>query len=98
MSLQESNPFAQGPLAARAEVAYPAEFHFRIIAEAQGTDTGELGRVLSRYDVTAALTPSRQSAAGRYAAYSLSVRLASREELGALDSALRSVPGVRLVL
>lgn len=98
MSLQETNPFARHRQIAAVEVVYPSEFHFRIIVEAKTADETVLSSAIARYRVTAPLSASRQSSAGRYLAYSLSVRVESRDELNALDAAIKSVPGVRMVL
>jgi putative lipoic acid-binding regulatory protein len=80
-------------------VAYPAEFHFRIIVEAAAAEAeAGVNRVLAGYRVTAPLAVSQASSAGRYCSYSVSVEIRSRAELHALDAALKRVPGVRMVL
>lgn len=98
MNRQASNPLEHSQQTANREVVYPAEFHFRIIVEAQLAVKSRLGSVVAGYSVTSPLTSSRQSSAGRYQAYSLSVLIKSREELNALDAAIKQVPGVRMVL
>lgn len=98
MSLQENNPFNRSRGEPPVEVSYPAEFHFRIIAEAQMAAGSKLREAVAGYRVTAPLTASRQSTAGRYEAFSLSVMIQDRDELNELDAAMKKVPGVRLVL
>lgn len=81
------------------EQVYPAEFHFRIIVEAQGSDVVALREALSTYRVTAPLAPSRvSSGSGRYQSYSVSIELRSRTEMVAFDANMRRVPGVRMIV
>lgn len=80
------------------EVAYPAQFHFRII-----TDTGEameaaLAQAVAAYTVTSPLALARASSGGRYTAYAVSAILQSRDEMEAFDAAIRKIPGVRMLL
>lgn len=98
MSLQENNPFARYRQTREKEFLYPAEFHFRIIVDAQRADEAALGSALTEYSVTAPLAVSRHSSGGHYLAFSLSVSIANREELDALHATLKKVPGVRMVL
>lgn len=94
------NPFSTPRPGGGPEAVYPSEFHFRIIVDAQQADACAplLEEAAASYRVTAPLAVSRHSSAGRYLAYSLSVRLESRDELEALDAAIKRVPGVRLLL
>ncbi|MEI7900979.1 MAG: DUF493 family protein [bacterium] len=99
MSLSETNRFARTPRAVSEQaVTYPAEFHFRIIVEAEAVAATALGRVLAAYQVTAPLRISRASSTGRYHAYSVSVDIQSQAELHTVDVALKQVPGVRMIL
>ncbi len=99
MSISESNRFGRTPRAAQEHaVAYPAEFHFRIIVEADAAAETALGLFLAAYHVTAPLTASKVSTAGRYQAYSVSVEIQSQAELHAFDGAVKRVPGVRMLL
>ena len=99
MSISETNRFTPEQRAVQDQtVAYPAEFHFRIITEANVAVEDTLGAMLAAYRVTAPLTGSRASSAGRYHAYSVSVEMQSQAELHAFDGALKQVPGVRMVL
>ena len=99
MSISESNRFArkQAPVVEQ-EVAYPAVFHFRIIVEVGAAAESVLEVAVAAYKITQPLTSSQASAAGRYQAYSVSVEMQSRAELYAFDAAVKSVPGVRMLL
>jgi len=97
MKILEDKRFGEGQGPAQ-EVVYPAQFHFRVIAEAAVFVESELVSVLAGYRVTAPLAASRVSGGGRYHAYSVSVEMGSREELDVFDAALKRVSGVRMVL
>jgi putative lipoic acid-binding regulatory protein len=80
------------------QVEYPATFHFRVIVEPQTFDETALAALLAAYRVVEPLAVSQASSAGRYRAYSVSVEIESQAALHAFDAALKSVPGVRMVL
>ena len=99
MSISEPNRFARTQRAVQEQaVAYPAQFHFRIIVEAAAAPEAALGIVLAAYRVTVPLTASQVSSSGRYQAYSVSVEIQSQAELHAFDGAVKQVPGVRMLL
>ncbi|MDD4018552.1 MAG: DUF493 family protein [Kiritimatiellae bacterium] len=99
MGLLEVNRFGRLPASvSERELVYPAEFHFRILAEAESAAEAALGAAVAPYRVTAPLAFSRGSSGGRYRAYSVSVQIENREELLAFDAAVKRVPGVRMVL
>ena len=98
MSLVEKDRFARLPQTAPDELTYPAEFHFRIIAEAQSCAETALKALVAAYRVTAPLATSQASATGRYQAFSVSVTMRSRDEMHAFDAAVKQVPGVRMLL
>jgi len=80
------------------ELAYPAQFHFRVITDAAEGMEAALAAAARAYEVTSPLTPSRASAGGHYMAYAISVLMQSREQMEAFDAAIRSIPGVRMLL
>ena len=84
--------------AAEAGRLYPAEVHFRIVVERDFAGADALRRVLAAYEVTSPLAAGAVSAAGRYCAWRVSVRLKGRGEMARIDRELRAVPGVRLLL
>jgi putative lipoic acid-binding regulatory protein len=98
MSLFETDRFVRPPQSAPAEVSYPAEFHFRVIVETQASAEAALSATLAAFQVTVPLTSSQASSGGRYQAYSVSVMMQTRDELHAFDTAIKKVPGVRMLL
>ena len=80
------------------ELAYPAQFHFRVIADSGADIAPALAEAAGAYQVTAPLALSRASSGGRYTAYGISVLMQSREEMEAFDAAVRKIPGVRMLL
>jgi putative lipoic acid-binding regulatory protein len=83
---------------AAQELAYPGEFHFRILTETATHAETALAARIAAYRVTSPLAVSRDSSTGRYRAFCVSVRLEDREEHLRLDAEIKQVPGVRLVL
>ena len=77
---------------------YPAQFHFRIITDSDASIELVLAEALGAYQVTSPLTHSRASSGGRYAAYSVSILMQSREEAEAFGVAVKKIPGVRMLL
>lgn len=99
MSLIEVNRFDRLPAPPSAqEQVYPAVFHFRILTESESTAETSLAAAVAAYQVTVPLAFSQGSSGGRYHAFSVSVNIRSREEMQALDAAIKLVPGVRMVL
>ena len=90
-SIPQQDGFAQ-------ELAYPAQFHFRIIADAGGGAAPALAEAVRAYEVTSPLAPSRTSPGGLYTAYSVSILMQSREQMEAFDTLIRAIPGVRMLL
>jgi len=77
---------------------YPAVFHFSVIVDAKRDISGGLSAALAGREVTAPPQPGPPSASGRYATLRLSARCANREEHESLLSALKNIPGVKMVL
>ena len=98
MSIKVPDTFARNNPSQSQELVYPAEFHFRIIADTEFEANSALAEVLAVYKVTAPLAASRSSSAGRYRAYCVSIEMQSQEELHAFDAAVKRVPGVRMLL
>ena len=80
------------------ENVYPAEFHFRIIANAQSAPEDGIRSFLADYDVTSPLESSQLSKGEKYRSFAVSVRVSSREEHDTLDKGLRLQDGVKIVL
>ena len=98
MSALDSNHLSGVAQTATVEVAYPAEFHFRIIVEKCVAVFSLLEAAVGGHKVTSPLSACRVSSNGRYRSFSLSVMICDRDELTALDAKLKKVPGVRMVL
>lgn len=79
-------------------LAYPACFHFRILADTEAHVESELLQVVNTFQVIEQLVPARASTAGRYTAYGVSIMMQSRAEMVAFDAAVKQVRGVRMVL
>jgi len=79
-----------------ANVEYPAECHLSVITDGREGMEAALGAALSPYMVTAGLTAGKAS--GKYVAWRVSVTVGSRDELHAVDNAVRCIAGVRMVL
>ncbi len=80
------------------EVKYPVDVHHRLIVLRDEYDEGRLRAALAPYKITADLEQSNESKGGKYISFGFSAMINSRDELYALDSALRAVPGMKMVL
>ncbi len=79
-------------------LAYPASYHFRIIIHSSSQALDGITLVLEEYEVVAPLTRGQSSSAGSYHSYNVSVNLPDRDSHLKLDSAIRAVAGVRIVI
>ena len=78
---------------------YPAVHHFSVICDAAAGDIeSALQALLSSYDVVSPLSRGRQSSGGKYQVLKLSVRFQGRVEHIAFDTAVKALPGVRILL
>ena len=77
---------------------YPAVFHISVIADASRDISAGMGAALAGRDVVAAPQPGPGSRSGRYATIRLSARLATREDHESLNTALKNIPGVKMVV
>lgn len=80
------------------ELAFPVTVHFKIIAEDQPDLRAHLEIALCELAIHEDLAAGRNSAAGKYITYNLSISVYSRERLKEIDERLRAVPGVKMVL
>ena len=89
-----NNPFG------KAELKYPVEWNFRIIAVAAQADSvlAEVQKVMSRSKVTKPLELTSKSKEGTYQTMTFSAELASHTEMEILDGALKAIPGVKVVI
>ncbi len=80
------------------EVRYPVNVHHRLIILRDEYDEAKLREVLAPYHITADLEQSNESKGGKYISFGFSAMMHSRDELYGLDAALRTVPGMKMVL
>jgi putative lipoic acid-binding regulatory protein len=81
-----------------AELAFPVEVHFRVIAFADAGTEAEVRAAAEHLGLGGALTPGNVSAGGKYHTFNLTVTVESAERMGEIDRAFRAVPGVKMVL
>lgn len=89
-----NNPFG------KAELKYPVEWNFRIIAVAAQADSvfDEVRKVMARCKVVSPLQMTSKSKEGTYQTMTFSAELASHTEMEILDTALKSINGVKVVI
>ena len=89
-----NNPFG------KAELKYPVEWNFRIIAVASQTDSvfAEVQKVMARSKITKPLELTSKSKEGTYQTMTFSAELASHTEMEIIDGALKAIPGVKVVI
>ena len=80
------------------ELVFPLTAHFRVIAEKDRVDKGRLEQAVSPFTLTEPLAPANVSSKGRYVSFAFSAHVVNRDELRQIDTVLREVPGVRMVL
>ncbi|NCD32759.1 MAG: DUF493 domain-containing protein [Spartobacteria bacterium] len=77
---------------------FPLQCHFKVIA-LQGSEIKKaLEGKLAEIGVEQTLEAGNTSAKGTFTTYNFSMMVGSRKEMGAIDAALRSCEGVRMVL
>ena len=88
------NPFG------KAELKYPVEWNFRIIAIAAQADKvyDEVGKVMARCKVTKPLEMTSKSKEGTYQTMTFSAEISSHTEMEILDTALKLINGVKVVI
>ena len=89
-----NNPFGKN------ELKYPVEWNFRIIAVAAHTDNvfDEVQKVMARCKITKALELTSKSKEGTYQTMTFSAEISSHTEMEILDTALKSIPNVKVVI
>ncbi|NLL83232.1 MAG: DUF493 family protein [Lentisphaerae bacterium] len=82
----------------RQSEAYPAVHHIGIVVVRGFAGRGEVVDILAEHEVTEPLHDGQRSCRGTYETLRVSVRVTTREQLEALDTRLRAVEGVKLLL
>lgn len=77
---------------------FPVEVHFKIIGEQTPDLRVHLEIALCELAIHEELIPGNSSAAGKYMTYNLTVVVANQGLLTEIDTRLRAVPGVKMVL
>ncbi len=81
-----------------AELNFPVDAHHRIIIDATCRDDEKVQSIFAGLNLLEPVTVGNVSVGGKYVSYSLSVRIADREEMGRIDAAIKSVPGIKMCL
>ncbi len=77
---------------------YPCLHHFRIITDAANVPWDDLRVLLSVHDVAHPLAISNRSGGGKYVSLQVGIIVKSREELEQIQSEIRAVEGVKILL
>lgn len=80
------------------KLAYPAQYHFRIIIESESEALGRIGGVLDGYCLSEPLQPGQNSSGGKYKSFLFSVEFECRADHERMDAELRAVEGVRILI
>ena len=81
-----------------AELEFPVEVHFRIIAFATPETDAAIRAAAEGLGISAALQAGNESSGGKYHTFNLSQVVESAEQMREIDQTFRAVPGVKMVL
>lgn len=81
-----------------AELTFPVEVHFRVIAFSDAETEGRIRTAAEGLGLGAALQSGNVSAGGKYQTFQLSAVVEDLPRMQAIDRAFREVPGVKMVL
>jgi len=81
-----------------ANLEFPVEVQFRVIAEAQEQMAFVIETVLMELGVDAPVKAGNSSKSGTYNSYSITTVVESREMMNRIDAELRAIVGVKMVL
>lgn len=80
------------------KIKFPVDCHYKIIAENIPGIDRQIIETLKNHGVNSPLTKSGHSDQGHYISFSADITMHSLESMRLLDRALRSIPGVKMVL
>ena len=80
------------------EIQFPIDCHYKVIAEDIPNMAFVIETVLMELKVNAPAVKGHASAGGKYITYNITVTVHSRETMNAIDSGLRNIQGVKMVL
>ncbi len=81
-----------------ANLEFPLECQFRVIAEDQEKMAFVIETVLMQLGVEVPVVRGNESKSGTYVSYSITTVVQSREEMTRIDTELRNIAGVKMVL
>lgn len=81
-----------------AELDFPVQVHFRIIAFATSETDAAIRLAAEGLGLGEALQVGNESSGGKYHTFNLSLEVESAERMGEIDQTFRAVPGVKMVL
>jgi putative lipoic acid-binding regulatory protein len=81
-----------------ANLEFPVEVQFRVIAEAHEKMAFVIETVLMELGVDAPVRSGNRSKSGTYRSYSITTVVESREMMNRIDAELRAIAGVKMVL
>ncbi len=81
-----------------ANLEFPLECQFRVIAEDQENLAFVIETVLMQLGVEVPVVRGNESKSGTYVSYSITTVVQSREEMTRIDTELRNIAGVKMVL
>jgi putative lipoic acid-binding regulatory protein len=80
------------------QLEYPVDAHFKIITEDIEHMDFVIESVLMQLGIDAPVRAGNRSANNRYITYNVSIRVESRDMMYSIDSQLRDIEGVKVVL
>lgn len=81
-----------------SQLRFPLDCQYRVIAENIPGMHFVIETVLQQLGIRAPLVEEKRSSAGKYLAFSVEVRVESRESMNRIDQELRNIRGVKTVL
>lgn len=79
-------------------ISFPVTCHFRVISENDPNMQFVIETVLMQLGVTAPVEKSNLSSGSRYISFNISTIVESAESMRLIDSELRNIQGVKMVL
>ena len=80
------------------EINFPVNCHFKVITEDIQNMAFVIETVLMELKVDAPVVEGNKSTGGKYVTFNVTVRVSFKEEMNAIDAALRNIKGVKMVM
>ena len=81
-----------------ANLEFPLDIQYRVIAEDLEKMAFVIETVLMQLGVDAPVVRGNKSKSGTYVSFSVNTRVESREQMNRIDTELRAIAGVKMVL